>query len=381
MAMLDFFLVRGDYERLAAYELFAQMWFVQHGDYPSREIPVFDGLLSVPDLGIVTAAASRRTEQYSVYPTKPKVKISRYTERIPGEKPQQRFMPSGADVDVWLLFQPCVVGKRSLVPGHFETTNGNSPTRTLFEHIKKCFEKEFVKTTYCHLSIYVGQAAVALQKEGYRLCLSEYYPPEQDLKLEPAPRQPGKAKKAKVTRRRSLAETWRHLEEERAGEKMPRNAKGKPFVPPQMPNHDDDELGFSFFRTSAQEADYSYCTLPRTFFGRSELNEVNFRNTDLSESRMCWNDFNDCDFSKADLSGCDMRASKFKACKFDGANLKGADLRRSSFQDCSFKGANLKKAVLDNDSAADWGADRHLSKAQVAAIVWHDEPGEQPAGG
>jgi BTB/POZ domain-containing protein KCTD9 len=381
MAELNFFLVRGDYERLAAHELFARMWFVQHGDYATRDVPTFEGLLAVPDLGIVTAPASRRTEQYSVYPTKPKVKISRYTERIPGKKPQQRFMPSGADVDVWLLFKPCVVGKRSLVPGHFETTTGNSPTRTLFEHIKKCFEKEFVKTTYYHLSIYVGQAALALQKKGYRLCLSEYYPPEQDLRLDTAPRPVSKAKKAKVTRRRSLAETWRHLEDQLGGDRMPRDRKGKPFVPPRMPNHDDDELGFSFFRTSAQEADYSYCTLPRTFFGRSELNEVSFRNTDLSESRMCWNDFNDCDFSKAYLSGCDMRASKFVRCKFDGADLRRADLRRSGFEGSSFKGANLKGAVMDNDSAADWSADTNLSKAQVAAIVWHDNPGKEPEGG
>jgi hypothetical protein len=55
------------------------------------------------------------------------------------------------------------------------------------------------------------------------------------------------------------------------GTTMPRTAEGKPFVPPQMPNHDDTELGFSFFRQLLQDADYSNLTLPRTYFGRPGL--------------------------------------------------------------------------------------------------------------
>ena len=380
MARFEFFLVRTDYERLAAHELFARMCFVLHDEYPTRKIPVLEGVLSIPDLGVVDAPASQREEQYSVYPTKPRVKVSQYTERIRKQKPRKRFMPSGADLDVWLLFQPCVIGKRHITPGHFETTDDNSPTRSLFERIKKCFDKEFVKRRYWNTPTYVGQAAIALQKKGYRLCANESFPRKDDLKLEPAGKMKAKAK-PKVKARRSLVKTWAYLEETGEGVEMPRDAKGKPFVPPRMPSYDDEDEGFSFFRTSAEEADYSHCTLPRTYFGRSGLNEVNFHNTDLSESSMCWNDFTDCDFSKADLSGCDMRASNFVRCKFDGADLRRADLRRSSFEDSSFKGANLKGAVMDNDSAADWAADEHLSKAQVAAIVWHDEPGEQPDGG
>ena len=110
-----------------------------------------------------------------------------------------------------------------------------------------------------------------------------------------------------------------------------------PFLPLTMPRHDDETLGFSFFRELIEDADYSNLTLPRTFFGRSGFEQDRFNNTDLSGSRMCWNEFKDCDFSGADLTGCDMRATAFENCKFVGAILRGADLRRSSFNDCDFR--------------------------------------------
>jgi len=116
------------------------------------------------------------------------------------------------------------------------------------------------------------------------------------------------------TRRRTLDETWDHLA--MRGEEMPRDAAGRPFVHSRMPRFDDEELGFMFFRTESIDADFSRCTLRRTFFGRSLLQKVKFSDTDLAESCMCWNDFNDCDFGKADLTGCDMRSSNFQNCWF-----------------------------------------------------------------
>jgi hypothetical protein len=178
-----------------------------------------------------------------------------------------------------------------------------------------------------------------------------------------------------MVQRRSLEETWRHL-----GDTMPRDAEGRPFVPPAMPNHDDEVLGFSFFRHIVEDGDLSNLTLPRTYFGRSGLERVSFRNTDLSESRMCWNDFKDCDFSEADLTDCDMRASSFESCKFVGAILRGADLRRSSFNGCDFTGADLTGAVADEDETIEYLYDK-LTEDQQATMAWHDEPGEEPPGG
>ena len=178
-----------------------------------------------------------------------------------------------------------------------------------------------------------------------------------------------------MAHRRSLEETWIHL-----GDSMPRDAQGKPFVPPAIPSDDDEVFGFSFFRNFVEGDDLSDVTLPRTYFGRSGLERVSFRNTDLSESRMCWNDFKECDFSAADLSGCDMRASLFENCKFGGASLRGADLRRSSFHACDFSGADLTGAVADENATIEYLYDK-LTEEQQASMDWCDDPGEMPPGG
>ena len=98
-------------------------------------------------------------------------------------------------------------------------------------------------------------------------------------------------------------------------------------LPPLLdrrPRHDDDRPGLSFFRTLVERADLSNLTLPRTFIGRSEVRAVSFRNTDLSESTLCWNDFVDVDFRDADLREADLRGADFERCDVTGANLAGA---------------------------------------------------------
>jgi uncharacterized protein YjbI with pentapeptide repeats len=174
-----------------------------------------------------------------------------------------------------------------------------------------------------------------------------------------------------------LEETWRYLESQ--GEETPRRPDGQPFVHDRMPSHDDEELGFSYFRYRLEDADNSNLTLPRTFFGRSWFVRVTFAGADLSESRMCWNDFDDCDFSGADLSACDMRASHFKGCRFVGAVLRSADLRRSSFEDCDFTGAELAGAVAEDGDFEGTVYD-YLSPEQQAGLSLTDEGPEPPGG-
>ncbi len=178
--------------------------------------------------------------------------------------------------------------------------------------------------------------------------------------------------------RRSLEDTWEYLETH--GEEMPRYSDGRPFVPPRMPNYEDEELGFSFFGRGGEVEYYSNLTLPRTYFGHSTLTRLSFANTELSGSRMCWNDFVECDFSGSDLSGCDMRASKFAGCKFTEALLRDADLRRSSFEDCDFSGANLAGAVAEDEDAIGCVQDC-LTKEQQAVMVWSPDSGDEPPGG
>jgi uncharacterized protein YjbI with pentapeptide repeats len=177
--------------------------------------------------------------------------------------------------------------------------------------------------------------------------------------------------------RKSLEDTWRFLEAE--GWEPPRR-DGHPLVSAAMPNFDDEDPRFSFFRHRLEDADLSNLTLPRTFFGRSWFICVKFSGTDLSESRMCWNDFDECDFSGADLSGCDMRASIFRGCKFSGTLLRGADLRRSTFKDCDFVGAELAGAVAE-DADFQGCVQGFLSEDQQAVMAWALDEGPEPPGG
>jgi uncharacterized protein YjbI with pentapeptide repeats len=149
-----------------------------------------------------------------------------------------------------------------------------------------------------------------------------------------------------------------------------------PRLPEQAPRHDDEELGVSFFRTRLADVALNGLTLPRTFFGRSEICSVSFRDSDLSESTANWNDFIDVDFGSADLSRADFRASIFERVSFHGAVLRGADLRRASFRGCTFTDADMSGARLTRG----FGWLFRLSRTQRAVIDWQP-PGPQPEGG
>jgi BTB/POZ domain-containing protein KCTD9 len=58
-----------------------------------------------------------------------------------------------------------------------------------------------------------------------------------------------------------------------------------PGFPLKRPSYDDDGvLGVRLFRTQTKDKILEHLTLPRTFFGRSEIRNVSFARTDLSES-------------------------------------------------------------------------------------------------
>ena len=149
-----------------------------------------------------------------------------------------------------------------------------------------------------------------------------------------------------------------------------------PPMPPRHPGYDDEELAVRFFRTQVS-GDFSDMTLPRTFFGRSEIAAASFRNTDLSQSTLCWNDFLGVDFSDASLRGNDLRGSIFSGVKFVGCDLRDADLRLSRFDDCDFTDADLRGAKFTRPQAARL----NLSLRQQESVAWQTTDGEQPGGG
>jgi uncharacterized protein YjbI with pentapeptide repeats len=118
-------------------------------------------------------------------------------------------------------------------------------------------------------------------------------------------------------------------------------------------------------------------TLPRTFFGRSEINGASFHDTDLRESNLCWNDFVDVDFSEAVLRSSDLRASLFERVSFVEADLGFADLRRSTFANCLFDRASMLGTTLTRRQ----GETLSLSSSQLSKISWVDDEGDEPDGG
>lgn len=156
-------------------------------------------------------------------------------------------------------------------------------------------------------------------------------------------------------------------------------ADEQPRMPDHVPQPEDEEpLGLSFFRTFVGEgADLSNLTIPRTFFGRSEISNASFRNADLSESNLRWNDFIDVDFTEATLARADFRASNYTRVNFTRTDLRGADMRRADFEECAFDGAAMDGAVLTRDQ----GSRLSLSGAQKAAIAWCNDDGPEPSGG
>ena len=174
--------------------------------------------------------------------------------------------------------------------------------------------------------------------------------------------------------RKSLEESWQALEA--MGHDMPRLPDGTPHLPSRMPDFDDEEpVNIAFFRTKWGDADLSGFTLPKMYFARSGFGRVNFGESELAESRMCWSDFIRCDFSNANLARCDMRASNFDGCVFRGADLSGADLRRSSFDACIFEGAKMAGAIAHSRSATD-DLIPLLSRSQLDKVRWVSEVGE-----
>lgn len=141
--------------------------------------------------------------------------------------------------------------------------------------------------------------------------------------------------------RRSYQDSCRRLQQDgglAAGESPP--------IPPQRPSYDDPEpLGIRFFRTRVT-GDFSNLTLPRTFFGRSEVAAASFRNGDLSESTLCWNDFIGVDFSGCSLRSSDLRAAIFNGVNFARCDLRGVDFRHSRFDGCDFTDADLRGIKL-----------------------------------
>ncbi|MGC3961351.1 MAG: pentapeptide repeat-containing protein [Verrucomicrobiota bacterium] len=172
--------------------------------------------------------------------------------------------------------------------------------------------------------------------------------------------------------RLSYEDSWRELQRQQLV-----GPGAVPLQPLNPPRHDDETPGVSFFREMVADVKLERLTMPRTFFGRSEIRATSFRDSDLSESVANWNDFINVDFSRADLSRSDLRACLFERVRFVGASLVGVDFRYCAFRHCDFTAADVTEARFTVKA----GAALRLSDEQRSVIDWQAEDGEEPAGG
>jgi uncharacterized protein YjbI with pentapeptide repeats len=178
-----------------------------------------------------------------------------------------------------------------------------------------------------------------------------------------------------ISYRETVADSWKLLLQRGYA---PPYAGEIAYIPPRMPRYDDPEpLGLSFFRTRVMHQNFSGLSMPRTFFGRSELEAVAFDRTDLSESCMTWCNWVSCSFVESVLRGADLRSSRFAYCDFRGADLSLADLRRSTLIDCAFDSALMNNLRLCRKQRKYL----QLSGSQLSGILWRWFPGELPPGG
>ena len=121
-------------------------------------------------------------------------------------------------------------------------------------------------------------------------------------------------------------------------------------IPPlkdRPPRSDDEVLGLSFYKSGIEQEEWRSLTVPRTFIGRSLIEDTSIVDCDLSESVLCWNDFISVDFSESDFSQADMRYSIFLSVNFSNCILRHADFRGSGIEECDFSGADLAGAILE----------------------------------
>src|SRR5262249_33525045 len=133
-------------------------------------------------------------------------------------------------------------------------------------------------------SDYVGPQALALLKAGKHLTSAVGLSSEWDLVL----RNPSQPMVSERVRRIPYEDSYKTVRRLYPGTKF-----GSAVLPPRLnrrPHVDDEEpLGIRFFRTVVNEHSLDNLTLPHTFFCRSAVGPISFKNTDLHESTLCWN--------------------------------------------------------------------------------------------
>lgn len=378
-------------------------WFV------TPDIPVFDSAREIPDLGYCKWGSY--CSIYYIIPRSQKILVEYRPNRIVPEKYSfETGIPVGSSAGgagfcsdgptyvlggrlyyegnaggVYFISGGLYSGEGgpALLQGSLDLLSDTPESLALFNTLKKEIRNRWARIRESAVSLYIAPEAERLLGQGIRLTQSIQSPRGADVsptaeRIGPKTRKASAA--AAKPKKKTMPKTRLNYEDScRRLQPNYLEVDNIPPMPERMPQYDDPEpLGVNFFRTSIGDGDdLSNLTLPRTFFGKSEVNDASFQNTDLTESNLCWNDFTDVDFTDAILARSDLRALLFNRVKFVRTDLRGADMRQSAFEDCDFDSALLTGAILTTEQ----GTQLNLSEEQRGQIAWTDEEGPEPGGG
>jgi len=137
-------------------------------------------------------------------------------------------------------------------PGIVETATGNKTSLAMCKQFWEALHQGYVKVE----RYYLGPEAFRFLEQGGRLTPAVQCPRNMDLvlpKKKAAAKAPAKRKSGGgAPRRKSLEATWKFLASE--GEKTPRRANRRPFVPDAMPNIEDEQSGFTYYKYRLEDA-------------------------------------------------------------------------------------------------------------------------------
>jgi hypothetical protein len=325
----------------------------------------FSTATEIPNLGKASADSSGTCEAFLICERETPINL-----RTVGKMGERVCVDQLINPDS-VAFHPGGIWNEDVVlEGGITTVSESQVSQALMNQFQTAINNAFTRVR----GYYIGPGALALLEGGKRLTSAVQSPPEGDL----PPPGPSARPSAERATRVSYEESCMFLQRVGLAES---GAEG--LIPPMRdhrPRYDDAAaIGITFFRTwlGFDERNLENLTLPRTYIGRSDVGPVSFKNTDLSESTLCWNDFDEVDFTDADLSECDLRASIFRQVRFVRTDLRNADLRRSGFEACDFTDADMRGAELTRTQ----GEQINLSDQQRTVIDWQENDGDVPPGG
>jgi hypothetical protein len=182
MSRFRHFSVLADYDLLASkHERLNELYFVPFGIRATRDYPVFQGLLSLPELGFINYEQYHVETVYWVFPKPPKLKMSQLPPR---EGKESRFQMVASSFRVCVQFVPNGIWDRCVICGRVEVTYDIGTSRALHKELRSYFASTYARgEKFFGDTAYAGPDALALQEQGYRLCSNPNLDREHDFKL------------------------------------------------------------------------------------------------------------------------------------------------------------------------------------------------------